>query len=108
MKEPTIEEVLRLVEFERDADGVLCVKNVNGDVWGDIEGEVMGNVVGSVGGNVNRHVYGNVMGHVYGSVGGNVNFRKWKYADTPKEKMIRLIRQGKCHEEAIEILGESE
>ena len=34
MREPTIEEVLKLVNFDRDVDGALYVVGVRGNVWG--------------------------------------------------------------------------
>jgi len=107
MKEPTIQEVLELVSFERDANGTLYVIGVRGSVWGSVEGSVRGNVLGSVSGDVKDNVGGNVFGSVWGSVGGTIDGRRWQFAETPKEKAIRLIREGKG-EEAIQVLQEVE
>jgi hypothetical protein len=67
----TLEEVLELVEFERDANGVLRVLHVRGDVdfvGGDV-GRVGGDVV-RVGGDVIRvgGDVGRVRGYVWGVV----------------------------------------
>lgn len=85
MKEPTMEEVLELVEFDRSYDGDLFVKNVKRDVQGKVKGDVWSSVGGYVWGTINK--------------------RKWQFIETPKEKIIRLIREGKS-EEALEVLEE--
>jgi len=107
MKEPTIEEVLELVDFERNACGDLYIKNVNrsvwGNVWGCVEGDVKSHVKGAVYGNVN----GFVGGYVGGGVAGTIDGREWKFLETDREKVIRLIREGK-NREAIQVLEESE
>ena len=121
MKEPTIQEVLEIVSFKRDANGSLVIKdvlgyvsgNVCGNVWGDVEGSVGGSVVldveGNVYGNVGRSVLGDVFGavggSVFGNVGGTINGRQWQYVETKQEQIIRLIREGKS-EEAIKVLEE--
>jgi len=79
MKEPTMEEVQQLVEIERNVHGKLFVYDVYCTVWGDVHGTVKGTIEG----------------------------RKWEFVETPKEKAIRLIREGKC-EEAIKLLEEDE
>jgi hypothetical protein len=134
MKEPTMQEVLELVEFDRDFSGILHVKSVKGSVWsvggsvggnvggsvggnikGDVAGYVDGTVGGFVGGSVKGSVYGDiegdvggsVIGDVGGSVGGTIDGCAWQFVETPKEKAIRLIREGKG-EEAIKVLEESE
>lgn len=99
MERPTNEEMMKLVDFERDVDGTLFVKNVKGSVLGYVEGDVGASIQGSVS--------GNIYGHVGGRVCGTVNGRKWQFVETPKEKAIRLIREGKS-EEAIKVLEESE
>lgn len=99
MERPTNEEMMKLVDFERDVDGTLFVKNVKGSVLGYVEGDVRASIQGSVS--------GNIYGHVGGRVCGAVNGRKWQFVETPKEKAIRLIREGKS-EEAIKVLEESE
>lgn len=103
MKEPTIDEVLKLVTFGRDEDGKLFVSFVEGHVYFDVRGAVGGHVTGSVKGNVMGNVHGCVSGNVYGTING----REWKFVETPKEKAIRLIREGRS-EEAIMALEESE
>jgi outer membrane lipoprotein SlyB len=115
MKEPTMEEVLELVDFGRDDEGELFVETVKGRVAFDVKGDVMGNVWGGVGGSVWgdvwgdvwRDVKGDVMGKVWGNVKGTIGGRDWQFIETPKEKIIRLIREGKG-EEAIKFLEESE
>ncbi len=97
MKEPTMEEVLELVSFERDDAGNLFVENVMGSVYGSVGGDVVRNVMG--------HVWGDVGGDVYGSVRNKISGREWQYVETLKERAIRLIREGKG-EEAIEVLEE--
>jgi hypothetical protein len=127
MKEPKMQEVLELVEFERNAYGVLHVKSVKSSVWGNVEGAVYGDVYGDVEGDVKGYVGGKVKGYVAGHVGGSVwgcvwggvygdvkgdvsgtiKGREWKFVETPKEKVARLIREGKG-EEAIKVLEKSE
>ena len=109
MKEPTMEEVQELVEFYRDDEGKLKVYRVFGGVKRDVEGTI-GSVVGSIGsvwgsvhGDVNGSIYGDIEGTVEGMIGG----REWEFVETPKEKIIRLIREGRG-EEAIAVLQESE
>ena len=79
MKEPTMEEVQQLVEFQRNVHGQLFVCDVYCTVWGDVHDTVKGTIEG----------------------------RKWQFVETPKEKAIRLIREGKG-EEAIMALEEIE
>ena len=50
MKEPTMKEILELVEFGRDAEGDLFVRNVKGNVEGDVECNVWGTVWGKISG----------------------------------------------------------
>ena len=107
MNEPTIQEVLGTVSFERDGDGVLYVVGVRGNVWGNVEGNVRGSIVGSVNGNVDGNVGGHVFGNVCGSVEGTISGRKWKFVENTKKKAIRLIEEGRS-EEAIQVLQEGE
>ena len=93
MKEPTMAEVLNLVEFKRNVHGRLYVLDVNTSVTGSVFGHVHGDVNGCI--------YGDVEGTVEGTISG----RQWQFAETPKEKAIRLIREGKS-EEAIITLEE--
>jgi hypothetical protein len=111
MKEPTIQEILELVTFNRDANGNLVINDVFGYVSGSVMGNVCGNVKGNIGGFVGCSVKGNiggsVGGDVKGEVKGEINGRKWKFIETPKEKVIRLIREGNGYE-AIQALREGE
>jgi hypothetical protein len=123
MMDITIEEVLERVTFKRDTNGTLYVISVRGSVWGNVEGNVQGNVLGFVSGDVKGNVFGNVFGNVWGSVEGNVGGsvggnvcggvkgtikgRYWQFVETPKEKAIRLIREGNA-EEAIKVLEEND
>ena len=95
MKEPTMEEVLNLVEFKRNPRGKLYVL--------DVKVSIAGSVWGHVAGDVNGSVCGRVEGTVEGTIGG----RQWEFVETPKEKAIRLIREGKGYE-AIKLLEEAE
>ena len=90
MKKPTMEEVLKLVRFERDEDGKLVVASVKGC----IEGDVMGSIYGKVWGDVGKDVAGYIRG------------RKWQLIETTSDKAIRLIREGKS-EEAAAVLEEA-
>ena len=111
MKEPTMKEIEGLVDFQRNVHGHLYVHTVNARVYGDVVGDVNGSVNGNVKGNVEGSVKGNVIGSVHGcvsgNVGGTINGRDWQFIETPKEKVIRLIREGRG-EEAIMALEESE
>ena len=93
MKEPTMEEVLEIVEFDRDENVGLRVRKVYSTVWGDVCGDVVGNVKGNVWENIN------------GTVNGKISGREWQFVETPKERAIRLIREGKG-DEAIKVLEE--
>ena len=95
MKEPTMEEVLNLVEFKRNLRGKLYVL--------DVKVSIAGSVWGHVAGDVNGSVWGRVEGSVEGTIGG----RQWEFVETPKEKAIRLIRERR-YEEAIMALEEDE
>ena len=66
MKKPTLEEIEKLVTFERREDGSLRVKSVRGDVRGDAMGSVVGNVEGSIWGDVRGNVEGSVEGNIWG------------------------------------------
>lgn len=79
MKGPTMKEVLELVDFYPNGNGDWCVLNVNADV--------MNSVRGDVGGTVN----------------GTINGKEWTLVESPKEKIIRMIREGKG-EQAIDMI----
>ena len=83
----TMEEVLELIDFERDPFGELLVYNIRGAVHGSILGDVCGNIGGVV--------------------CGKIKGREWKFTETTKEKAIRLIREGKG-QEAIKVLEEEQ
>ena len=84
-KQITLEEALKLVSFYQVAGGDWRVLEVNGNVNGDVDGNVDGDVNGYVDGNV----YGNVNGNVLGTING----REWKFVETPKDKLQRLITE---------------
>ena len=102
-KQITLEEALKLVSFYQLVGGswqVLEVNgyikgSVNGNVYGDVNGYINGNVNGNVNGyvlgNVDGNVDGNVNGDVLGNVLGTINGREWKFVETPKDKLQRLI-----------------
>jgi len=108
-KQITLEESLKLVSFCDTGDREWVVLSVNGDVKGYVDGSIGGNVYGKVGGDVDGgiggnveggiggNVYGDVDGIVHGNVGGDVhgtiNGRRWKFVETPKEKLQRLIEE---------------
>jgi len=93
----TLEEALRLVEFERCFER-WTVKNVRGDVRGDVEGYVLGDVEGSVG--------GNVLGDVLGDVGGTIGRRKWQFVETPSKKLKRLIEEEASKDELLAVVDQ--
>lgn len=74
MKEPTMEEIRKLVTFKRDDNGTLQVENVRcvvgdvGNVFGNVRGNIHGNIHGNVGGSV-HYVGGTVRDGVCGDVG---------------------------------------
>ena len=95
-KEPSMEEILAIVEFERDEGGCLCVTKVKGTVRGNVEGSVVGGIWGSVWGGIGGDVRGNVEGSVWGSVWcsvmgsvlGKISRREWQFAETPEERAM--------------------
>ena len=88
-KQITLEEALKLVTFHDTGDREWVVLSVNGDVNGNISGNVDGNIGGTIFGTV----YGDVAHNVAGTVLGTINGRKWKFVETPKEKLQRLIEE---------------
>jgi hypothetical protein len=100
---PTMEEVSELVTFERvnrgKYEGILYIRDVKGVVVGSVHNLVMGDIKNSVMGNI----LGDVRGDVRGGVLGTINGREWKFVETPKERVARLIREGKS-EEAIQVM----
>jgi len=99
----TLEEALKLVEFERHPEGWL-VQNVRGIIWGSVDGGVRGSVRGSVGCNVQ----GNVRGDVEGDVWGTINGRSWKFAESPREKLERLVKEGADKDELLAAINQLE
>ncbi len=53
-------------------------------------------------------VLGDVYGDVHGAVWGEINGRKWYFAETPKEKLKRLIDEGADREQLIEAVNQLE
>jgi hypothetical protein len=103
----TLQQALKLVDFDQGSDGTWRVKTVKGHC-STVEGycsivaggcntvkgyciTVQGNC-GTVEGDC-----GSVEGHVHGTISG----RQWQYVETPKEKMTRLIEQGASKEELL-------
>ena len=89
VKQITLEQALKLVSFYHGDAGEWVVLSVHGGVGGDIVGDIKGNVYGNVGGDVD----GDVKGNVYGNFRGTINGRKWKFVETPKDKLQRLIEE---------------
>jgi len=125
-KIPKIEDIYNLITFYKNFAGDWCVKdvmgdvygnvtgNIQGDVLGDIEGDVRGDVLGNVngsvsdvGGNVHGDVRGTVRGDIGGSVGGTINGCVWQYVETPKQKLLRLIKNT-GNEELLETFNQME
>ncbi len=84
-KQITLEQALKLVSFYHGDAKEWVVLSVHGNVGGNVYGNVGGDVDGGIGGNV----YGNVGGNVRGTIDG----RKWKFVETPKDKLQRLITE---------------
>ncbi len=89
MKEITLEEALKLVSFYHGGAWGWQVRDVNGDVDGNVNGDINGDVGGNVYGDVDGIVHGNVGGNVRGKING----REWKFVETPKDKLQRLITE---------------
>ena len=87
-QKPTIEDVCNLITFYKNFAGDWCVKDVLGDVYGNVTGNVRGDVLGDIEGNVRGDVIGDVNGDVVGTINGCV----WQYVETPKQKLLRLIK----------------
>jgi len=75
-KQITLEVALKLVSFEWVEEGFWRVLDV-----------------GSVHGNVRGFIRGDVLGDVCGIVNGRINNREWKFVETPKDKLQRLIEE---------------
>ena len=85
-----------------DVDG-----NVKGDIHGNVKGDVDGNVKGDIGGTVGGNVKGHVFGNVDGIVRGTINGREWKFVETPKDKLQRLITES-GNQELIDTFNQME
>jgi len=57
-KDITLEEVLKIVTFDRANDGTLRVVDINGSLQGDVLGSVYGRVKGSVWGKIEGNYWG--------------------------------------------------
>jgi hypothetical protein len=99
----TLEEALKLVEFESGPAG-WQVKNVQFSVRGNVGGSVWGSVGGMVGGSIR----GDVGGSVRGSVQGTIKGRKWQFFETPKEELKRLIEEGAGKDELFAVINQLE
>ena len=132
----TLEEALELVLFFFDEEKGWQVLNVDSSVHGNIFGDV-DMVIGDIGcvtGDVNRRVWGNVhyvrgnvntvlgnvhdvignvdivegdVGKVKGDVKGSIYGRDWKFLETPREKLTRLIKKS-SDDELLKILDKLE
>lgn len=117
----TLADVLKLVTFYQDDDGIWHIADVHGDVAHDVKGDVHGDVKGDVHctvhgsirgdvhgsvcgdvhctvcGNIHGNIGGDVKGDVYGDVNGEVvgtiQGRDWQLIETPAEKLQRLIKK---------------
>ena len=130
-KQITHKELLELVSVEQNAYGEWCIVDVTGtvhgdvrtvlgnvdgivygdvrgDVKGDIGGSVDGGVRGSVGGFVAGDVGGSVLGNVGGNVFGTISGREWQYAETPVDKLKRLINEDADKELLLEAVSQME
>ena len=76
----TLEEALKLVSFYQLRDGGWHVVDVNCNIYGNI----------------------------YGAVNGTINGREWKFIETPKEKLKRLIEESDNNSKLIDAFNEME
>jgi hypothetical protein len=105
----TRDELLDLIFVEKGVDGGWFISGVKtdiygkvqGDVYGDIGGNVFGDIEDSVIGDVGGNVTGDVRGNVFGDVDGTINGREWYFAETPTEKLQRLVTEGATKEELL-------
>ena len=78
----TLEELLQLVSVKQTSDGGWHIDDVKGDVCGA--------------------VLGNIDGYVFGKING----REWLLAETPEDKLKRLIEQGADKGQLLEAFNE--
>ena len=81
IKQITLEEALKLVSFEHRKGRGWRVRSVFSSIYGDIYGTIFGDTYGAIGGDV------------YGTIFGTINGRRWKFIETPKDELQRLIRE---------------
>ena len=91
----TLAKALHLVNFQF-FDGEWYVKDVKGNVGGSVWGSVIVSVVGNVG-----------RGGVGGRVFGKINGKHWDYAETPQERLGRLIEEGADKEVLLEAYNQA-
>lgn len=103
----TLEEALELVEFELSIQGEWRVKHVKSSVWGNVYGDVT-NVHGDVLIDVWGNVWGNVGGNLGGECFGTISGHEWKFVETPREKLKRLIDEGANKEELLAVVHQLE
>jgi hypothetical protein len=99
----TLEQALELVDFDQGNDGtwhVTVVKGFCSFVKGDC-GTVEGNC-GTVKGYCGT-VEGNC-GIVDGCVLDTINGRQWQYVETPRERVMRLVKEGAAIDELLKAL----
>ena len=90
-KQITLEELLELVTVKQNAIGDWRIVDVYGTVYGNVGGSVKGDVCVSV----------------FGTVRGSISGREWQFAETPKDKLERLIKET-GNEELIEAFNQLE
>jgi hypothetical protein len=87
----TLDEALRLVDFDQYRDGSWRVKTVK-DYCHTVKGYC--------------HTVQGDCGTVEGRVLYTINGRQWRYVETPKEKIVRLVEEGASKEELLKALEE--
>ncbi len=90
-KQITLEELLELVSVEQNSYGYWRIVDVCGSVHGDVYGTV----------------YGDVCVSVVGTVRGSISGREWQFAETPKDKFERLLKET-GNQELIEAFNQLE
>jgi len=85
----TLDEALKLVDFDQLQNGQWYVKTVKGNCI-TVQGYC-------------EVIYGNVH-TVEGRVVATINGREWQYVDDPRERVARLLKEGAPKEELLEAL----
>jgi len=101
----TLDEALELVDFHHYPDAGWCVKTVKGNCM-TVEG-YCSTVKGDCG-TVEGYCFA-VKGNCYtveGRVLHTINGRQWRYVETPKEKIVRLVEEGASKEKLLKALEE--